>query len=83
MCLLDYEFDSDYELMLVASGRGRLAADCFEDEEQPGEALEAFREEYDRLPRDISLELGLLKDKIEFFEEVYGIRLQVRRKRVL
>ena len=33
--------------------------------------------------RDISLELGLLKDKIEFFEEVYGIRLQVRRKRVL
>ena len=40
MCLLDYEFDGDYELMLVASGRGRLAADCFEDEEQPGEALE-------------------------------------------
>ena len=31
--------------------------------------------------RDISLELGLLKDKVEFFEEVYGIRLVLRRKK--
>lgn len=31
--------------------------------------------------RDISLELGLLKDKVEFFEEVFGIRLMLRRKR--
>ncbi len=31
--------------------------------------------------RDISLELGLLKDKVEFFEEVFGIRLVLRRKR--
>ena len=31
-------------------------------------------------PQDISLELGLLKDKTEFFEEVFGIRLVIRRK---
>ena len=31
--------------------------------------------------RDISLELGLLKDKVEFFEEVFGIHLILRRKR--
>ena len=31
--------------------------------------------------RDISLELGLLKDKVTFFEEVFGIRLVLRRKR--
>jgi exopolyphosphatase/guanosine-5'-triphosphate,3'-diphosphate pyrophosphatase len=31
--------------------------------------------------RDISLELGLLKDKVAFFEEVFGIRLVIRRKR--
>lgn len=33
--------------------------------------------------RDISLEMGLLKDKVEFFEEVFGIRLILRRKRKL
>lgn len=31
--------------------------------------------------QDISLELGLLKDKVVFFEEVFGIRLVLRRKR--
>ena len=31
--------------------------------------------------RDISLELGLLEDKVRFFEEVFGIRLVLRRKR--
>ncbi|MDO5337109.1 MAG: HD domain-containing protein [Eubacteriales bacterium] len=31
--------------------------------------------------RDFSLEMGLLKDKVEFFEEVFGIRLVLRRKR--
>ncbi|MDO5135657.1 MAG: HD domain-containing protein [Eubacteriales bacterium] len=31
--------------------------------------------------QDISLELGLLKEKVEFFEEVFGIRLVLRRKR--
>ena len=31
--------------------------------------------------QDISLELGLLMDKVEFFEEVFGIRLVFRRKR--
>lgn len=31
--------------------------------------------------KDISLELGLLKDKVEFFEEVFGVRLILRRKR--
>lgn len=31
--------------------------------------------------RDISLELGLLKDKVGFFEEVFGIHLILRRKR--
>lgn len=30
--------------------------------------------------RNVSLELGLLKDKKEFFEEVFGIRLVMRRK---
>ena len=30
---------------------------------------------------DISLELGLLQDKVKFFEEVFGIRLVLRRKR--
>ncbi len=30
---------------------------------------------------DLSLELGLLKDKVEFFESVFGIRLVLRRKR--
>ena len=30
--------------------------------------------------QDISLELGLLKDKETFFEEVFGIRLVLRRK---
>ena len=30
--------------------------------------------------RDVSQELGLLKDKKEFFEEVFGIRLVMRRK---
>lgn len=30
--------------------------------------------------QDISLELGLLKDKVEFFEEVFGIGLKLRRK---
>ncbi|MDO4339398.1 MAG: HD domain-containing protein [Eubacteriales bacterium] len=33
--------------------------------------------------RDVSLELGLLKDKVKFFEEVFGIRLVLRRKRRL
>lgn len=31
--------------------------------------------------KDISLELGFLKDKVEFFEEVFGIRLVLKRKR--
>ena len=31
--------------------------------------------------RDISLELGLLRDKVKFFEEVFGIRLVLKRKR--
>ena len=31
--------------------------------------------------QDISLELGLLKDKVEFFEEVFGIHLVLKRKR--
>ncbi len=31
--------------------------------------------------RDFSLELGLLKDKVAFFEEVFGIHLVLRRKR--
>lgn len=31
--------------------------------------------------RDVSLELGLLKEKVKFFEEVFGIRLVLRRKR--
>ena len=30
--------------------------------------------------QDISLELGLLKDKVAFFEEVFDIRLVLRRK---
>ena len=30
--------------------------------------------------QDVSLELGLLKDKVEFFEEVFGIGLKLRRK---
>ena len=30
--------------------------------------------------KDVSLELGLLKDKTGFFEEVFGIRLELRRK---
>lgn len=33
--------------------------------------------------RDVSLELGLLKEKVKFFEEVFGIRLVLRRKRRL
>ena len=31
--------------------------------------------------RDISLELGLLKDKVNFFEEVFGIHLVLKRRR--
>ena len=31
--------------------------------------------------RDMSLELGLLKDKVDFFEEVFGIKLELRRKK--
>ena len=31
--------------------------------------------------RDLSLELGLLKDKVAFFEEVFGIHLVLRRKK--
>ena len=31
--------------------------------------------------RDISLELGLLRDKVKFFAEVFGIRLVLKRKR--
>ena len=31
--------------------------------------------------RDISLELGLLKDKVEFFEEVFGIHPILRKKK--
>ena len=31
--------------------------------------------------RDISLELGLLKDKVAFFEEVFGIHLVLKRRR--
>ena len=30
--------------------------------------------------QDISLELGLLKDKVEFFEDVFGIGLKLRCK---
>lgn len=30
--------------------------------------------------KDVSLELGLLKDKTEFFESVFGIRLLMKRK---
>ena len=32
--------------------------------------------------RDVTLELGLLKDKVAFFEEVFGIRLVLRRKKI-
>lgn len=31
--------------------------------------------------QDISLELGLLRDKVKFFEEVFGVRLVLKRKR--
>ncbi len=31
--------------------------------------------------RDLSLELGLLKDKVDFFEEIFGIKLILRRKK--
>lgn len=31
--------------------------------------------------RDISLELGLLKDKVEFFEEIFGIHLELKRRK--
>ena len=31
--------------------------------------------------RDLSLELGLLKDKVHFFEEIFGINLTLRRKK--
>ena len=31
--------------------------------------------------RDMLLEIGLLKDKVEFFEEVFGIKLELRRKK--
>ena len=31
--------------------------------------------------RDISLEVGLLKDKVKFFEEVFGIHLVLKRRR--
>ena len=31
--------------------------------------------------RDISLELGLLKEKVAFFEEVFGIHLVLKRRR--
>ncbi|MDO4518972.1 MAG: HD domain-containing protein [Eubacteriales bacterium] len=31
--------------------------------------------------RDVSLEIGLLIDKVKFFEEVFGIRLGIKRKR--
>ena len=31
--------------------------------------------------RDLSLELGLLQDKVKFFEEIFGISLTLRRKK--
>lgn len=31
--------------------------------------------------QDVSLELGLLKEKVEFFEKIFGIRLVLRRKK--
>lgn len=31
--------------------------------------------------RDVSLEIGLLIDKVKFFEEVFGIRMVIKRKR--
>ena len=46
------------------------------------EALQELDDIVEKLEsRDISLELGLLKDKVDFFEEVFGIRLVLRRKR--
>ena len=33
--------------------------------------------------QDVSLELGLLQDKVSFFEEIFGVRLILRRKRVM
>ena len=33
--------------------------------------------------QDVSLELGLLEDKVAFFEEIFGVRLILRRKRLV
>ncbi|MBQ1492975.1 MAG: HD domain-containing protein, partial [Blautia sp.] len=33
--------------------------------------------------QDVSLELGLLADKVAFFEEIFGVRLVLRRKKLV
>ena len=59
------------------------AAHSFAESRSSGSAFPAYYQGFiagAEWQKDISLELGLLKDKVAFFEEVFGIRLVLRRK---
>ena len=57
MCLLDHEFNSEYELELSAWGEGVLADAGLLDMQKPDAVLNAFRKKYRRYPKSISLRI--------------------------
>ena len=53
MSLLDYEFDSEYDLMLSAHGKGTVKEGVFHT--KLSTIYRKFKKEYAREPRDVSL----------------------------
>lgn len=59
MCLLDHEFNKEYEIELSAWGEGILNEDGLLEMQKPDTILKSFEDKYHRYPKDISL---LIKD---------------------
>ena len=55
MSLLDYEFGSEYDIMLSAWGAGVLSESSLLDFQQPDVILEKYKKKYRRNPKSISL----------------------------
>ena len=55
MSLLDYEFGSEYDIMLSAWGEGVLSESSLLDFQQPDVILKKYKKEYRRNPKSISL----------------------------
>ena len=55
MSLLDYEFNSEYDLMLSVWGEGILRESSLPDFQQPDEILKMYSDKYRKYPKSISL----------------------------